>query len=223
MSNIFKMLIWMTSFLLCLSCNKENDGRLTEKANIEGQANAEGQRKTEAVKALEMERDLETRQRFYQALSGTFNGNMKTELNTGEVLDVNVRFTFIPNLPPYRRERSRTVDEILFDSNNLFLTVEVLHFDPKDNAITFHCVFERVYPDRDKGIINLIKDGCHSLFILQIFEADPTNSTLDLKLASEKLSKEILNGQKSKIEVLKGIRHSTKTRDIFAVSVKRQD
>ncbi len=221
MENLFKLLIGTMVFLMCVSCNKDNDGRLTEKANIEGQANAEGQRKAEAIKALEMESDLEMRQRFYQALSGTFNGIIKTKLSNGEILDLNVRFTFIPNLPPYKVDRSRTMDEIISDLNNLYLTVDVLHFDPKDSAIAFPCTFEKVHPDLAKGTISLAKDGCPSLFTLHIFAPDPSDLNLELKFVSERVSREILNGQRDRVEELKGFRQSSKTPNIFDVSVKR--
>ncbi|MDZ4660537.1 MAG: hypothetical protein SGJ18_02840 [Pseudomonadota bacterium] len=209
---------------LCLTflsaCNKD-ELRMTDKANIEGEAQAQGQRKAEALRALEMEKDLAIRQRFYQALSGKFDGTIKSTLANGEILELNVRFTFVPSLPPYNSERSRALDEIISDINNLFFTVEVLHWDAKDSAIVFGCVFEKVRPDVAKGTINLAKDGCPSLFSLNIFEPDPSNPKPNLEVVSERLSNEILTGVKDKVDEIKGLRQSTKTTSVFELSLKR--
>ena len=214
-------LLVISGSLFFAGCSKENDGRMTEKANIEGEAQAQGQRKAEALRALEMETDLTKRQRFYQGLSGTFNGTIKSVQSSGDPIELNVRFNFIPSLPPYKSERSRATEEVIFDLNNLYFTVEVLHWDPKDAPIVFDCVFENVKPDLTKGTINLAKDGCSSIFSIFLFEPDTTVPAPDLSSVSQRLASEILAGQKDKIEELKGIRQSTKTPSVFQLSLKR--
>lgn len=217
---VFKVLPLILGLIFLASCGK-NDGRLTEKANIEGEGQAQGQRKNEIQRAKEMENDLAIRQRFYQALSGTFNGSIKTTTSTGEVLELNVRFTFVPSVPPYKSDRSRALDEIIADLNNLSFNVEVLHWDPQDSAIVFGCVFEKIRPDLAKGTVVLAKDGCASLFTLHVFENDPANPNQDMKEVSEKLAHEILSGQKDSVKEVKGFRQSTKATGIFDLSMKR--
>ncbi len=219
----FMFLILFSTFLVACSQDPE---KLKEKSNIEGEAQAKGQQRAEGDRATKMEKDLATRQNFYQALSGIYEGNLIGDDANGNAINLNVRFTFVPSLPPYKSDRIRTIDEVTNDLNNLFLTVQVVQWDPIDkDSIVFGCTYQHVRPDLTRGEINLAAGDCQSLFKINIFETDPTKSApsqKDIEEISSKISKEILSGERTSIPELVGYRQSVKTISTLVLKVKRK-
>lgn len=222
MKSIF-YLIFCSLFLI--GCN-QNPDKLKEKADLEGEGQTKGQQRAEGERAALMEKDLATRQNFYQALSGIYEGELSGVDPSGKPLSLNVRLTFVPSLPPYKSDRVRALDEIIANINNLYLTVQVLQWDPVDqDSIVFGCTYENVRPDLTKGIINLADAECQSLFNIKVFETDPTKPTpteKDIDGISGKVSQEVLSGQRDSIPELIGVRQSVKTISILNLKVKKK-
>ncbi len=220
---VFLCLIFASMFLM--GCNQDPE-KLKEKADIEGEAQSKGQQRNEGGRATKMEADLATRQNFYQALAGIYEGSLVGADANGSPINLSVRLTFVPSLPPYKSDRIRTVDEVTSDLNNLFLTVQVVQWDPVDkDSIVFGCTYEHVRPDLTKGEINLAAGDCQSLFKINVFETDPTKPTpsqKDIDLISGKISKEVLNAERTLIPELVGIRQSVKTISTLALKVKKK-
>lgn len=83
-----------------LSARLENQEQLRQQAYREGKAAAEAELAANnanlAAKAHLMEADLATRQLFYQANRGTYEGALATERG-----EFKLRITLVPSLPPY--------------------------------------------------------------------------------------------------------------------------
>ncbi|OQW53847.1 MAG: hypothetical protein A4S09_06420 [Proteobacteria bacterium SG_bin7] len=211
---------------LTLGCNQDAS-KLKEKADLEGEGQSKGQQRAESERAAKMEKDLATRQNFYQAIAGIYEGTLTGVDSSNAPINLNVRLTFIPSRPPYKPDRVRTVDELVEEMNNLFLTVQVTQWDPVDkDAIVFGCTYSQVRPSLLKGEINLAPAGdCKSLFKIRVFETDPaipSPSENDIEVISGKISEEVLTAQRSTIPELIGVRQTEKTISILTLKVKKK-
>ena len=124
-----KLLVIMMSLSL-FACSK-NDDRMKEKAAIESESSTASQLRVEnenlANKAEKMEKDLAKKNRFYQALKGTYEGTMTTNLGTTKV-----SIDFSPSKSIFPVTRVRQLEEIASDLNELFLTAHVVQSDPNN-------------------------------------------------------------------------------------------
>ncbi len=222
MKNFFVLIF---SLIFLAACNQDAN-KLKEKADLEGEGQSKGQQRAENQRAQAMEADLATRQNFYQALAGNYEGDLKGVDSAGKAIDLKIRFTFVPSLPPYKAERTRAIDEVISDINNLFLTVQVLQWDPVDkDSIVFGCTYENVRPDLQKGVINLAEGDCPSLFKLNVFETDttkPAPTEKDIEVMSGKISQEVLAAERAIVPELVGIRQSVKTISTLNLKVKKK-
>lgn len=146
---------------------KENVGFLIERARNEGKAQAEAQLKTQndnlAKKAQEMEADLALRNKFYQAVRGTYEGNLATERG-----NFKIRITLIPSLPPYDSGRTRTLEEVTADLINLYFNAQVMQWNPENQLGAVGCRVERIRPDITTGEISIASEACKNLYSIKL-------------------------------------------------------
>ena len=118
MKQTFCLLIILFSLIAC----SKNDDRMKEKAALESESSTTSQIRVEnenlATKAEKMEQDLTKRHRFYQAIKGKYEGDIKTPLGT-----FNIRVTLTPSHAPIPVSRVRQLEEIASDLNNLSLNI----------------------------------------------------------------------------------------------------
>lgn len=136
-------------------CNGVSD---TEKqlADINGQAQADRQiqANNEDLKKHidEAKSELGTRQRFYQGVAGTYEGQITKQ--DGNAENLKTRMILSPTVPEYDPDRYRTLDEVQSDLKNLALNVEVVQWDP-DTGSTWGCFFTNAIPDLNSGTVRL--------------------------------------------------------------------
>jgi hypothetical protein len=148
-------------FVTCASIGCTSlDEQIAEQERIRGQVssaesvmagNADLERKARA-----MEADLDRRQRFYQGVAGRFTSEAIPEPG-GQSRRFQVELA--ASVPPYRSSRVRALEEIIFDLNNLSLTVRVTLVDPATGGM-FPCTFTEVRPNTSTGQIELIAPTC---------------------------------------------------------------
>lgn len=147
---------------LALAACQGND-RLVEKASIEGTATARTQIEAENEnlrrRSREMEDDLARRQRFYQAVAGTYEGALETDQGT-----FSMRIVLVPSLPPYRSERVRLPEEIASDLNNLYLNAQIVQWNPANPLSATGCRVEAIRPDLGRGEIQIATNNCPNLY-----------------------------------------------------------
>lgn len=156
-------------------CEADKQG-INEKAVIEGKATSEAGIQAEnanlASKAREMETDLSLRHRFYQAVRGTFEGDLETNQGT-----YRIRLTLVPSLNPYRTPRTRQLDEIVSDLNNLYFNAQVVQWNASNPLSAVGCRVNGIRPDLVNGEITIAAEACPNLYSLRI--ADVAAAAVD--------------------------------------------
>jgi hypothetical protein len=219
------LMVFMSIFFLG-SC-QQGDERFREKAALEGEESAKKQIEAEKEylegRAVEMESDLARRQRFYTGVSGMYEGIMQGA-DAGDTFKV--RFTFAPSLPPYKSNRTRALDEIIQDLNNLHFNVQVIQWteDGIGSGIAFGCVFQNVRPDLETGQMHLAATDCPSLYSINLAEdglVPSLGQIKGLKSNSARFAQALLNEQQELVTAIKGFRQVTKSSTIFNFAVTR--
>ncbi len=195
-----------------LGCANQGSEKIKERAEVEGQAQAQAQAKAERdsqeARAKEMESDLQQRESYYQALSGTYEGKFQL---AGE--EFRARLRLAPSLSIYRGTRVRTADEITSDLNTLNLVVQSTHWPLSAPSAAVGCLFLAVRPDLKLGTIHTFLDTCPY--------------TLDFSLSSDELvsaksmGQKILNGELKQVEALNLQMKPTARPDVFSMALKR--
>lgn len=238
--------------MFALGCN-QGDERLEEKAKIEGKAQAqaelqaqidnlekkveiakaEGRAQAEAeisadntnraAKAQQMEADLATRHLFYQALKGTYEGALATERG-----EFRVRITLIPSLPPATYARSRQLEEITSDLNNLYFHAQILEWNPTNRLSAVGCRVENIRPNINKGEIAIASSTCPNLYKLRIVDPEAEHSVTTEENPTPKDSEvsnataiAIREGKITELSEIRGEKHPTTNASIYTFSVKR--
>lgn len=200
------------------------DDRLKDKARIEGIESAESQVEAENRNrvrlAEQMEEDLEQRHRFFDAITGSFEGEMLTP----DGVKFGTRYTFNPSLPRYpNSDRARTVEELAYELNNLYINAHVVEWSPRRGGpdspeLAFGCVYEEVRPDLAKGKIVLSSKDCNATYTLYLsYDGSRGNRQ---KVASALAAKILANELKS-VSVIVGEKQTVYTSRRFSVSTTR--
>ena len=210
-----------------LQAQVENIDLVVQRARAEGRAQAEaeinaGNANLEA-KAQLMEADLATRHLFYQALKGTYEGGLATERG-----EFKVRITLVPSLPPATYARSRQLEEITSDLNNLFFHAQVLQWNPANRLSSVGCRVENIRPDINKGEIAIASSNCPNLYKLKIADPEAERSVTTEENPSPKAPEvasataaAIRDGKISELAEIRGEVHPTTNASIYRLSVKR--
>lgn len=145
----------------------QGDSRLREVSQIEAE---KGQEVTDG-KALEMEARLARQQRFFQGVSGTFQGKMKIA-SSGSVFDV--KFIVTPSIPSYTGDRTRSMDEITWDLTNLTLSIESSMTKKLNSGDDFStgCNYTDLRPKTDSGFIYVTVTNCPVTYTLSLGESE---------------------------------------------------
>ena len=140
-------------FVAVLSACDGGDSRLREKATIEGEATARRQVEAENDRlrawGQEMEEELTMRHRFFEGVSGIYEGTVDVPGTTPS----SIRIVLNPSIPRFPdRSRARTIEELSFELNNLnFIGQAVTWYnigtgdEPREDG--FGCTYEAVRPD----------------------------------------------------------------------------
>lgn len=204
--------------MFALGCN-QGDERLVEKARIEGQASSEAATQSAneslAKKASEMESDLAVRHRFYQALKGTYEGAMETEQG-----EFKVKITLVPSLPPYATGRTRQLEEIAADLNNLYLNVQVVQWNPANRLSAVGCRIEQVRPDIVSGEISIASENCPNFYGLRIADEGANVSKFD-PARSGVIASYVRDGRMDRVASIQGEVHPTTNASVYQISVSR--
>ncbi len=144
-----------------------NQAKLIDQARQQGRAQSEEQLSIEngnlSAKAQRMESDLAKRHRFYQSISGTYEGQLTTEQG-----NFNIRITLVPSLSPYAAGRTRQLEEITADINNLFLNAQIVQWSSENQLSSVGCRVTNVRPDLINGTISIASPECSNIYLLSL-------------------------------------------------------
>ena len=185
-----------------IACSK-NDDRLKEKAALESESSTTSQVRVEnenlATKAEKMEQDLAKRHRFYQAVKGSYEGDIKTNIGT-----FNIRITLTPSLSPMPIARVRQLEEIASDLNTLALNAQIVQWDPNNANSAVGCRMSGIKPDIIKGELAISTESCPNLYLIKITERDFNGTSSENSDVAVRVASEVLRGDISEIDSLNG-------------------
>lgn len=192
----------------------KSDEKIKDIAGIQGEAQANAGWEVLDARARAMEEDLKTRQRFYHALEGTYDGTL--QLSQG---DFKIRLTLSPSLPRYvPGDRVRTVEEVAADLNGLHLNVQIVQWNPRSNFGSVGCLVTNVKPDIIGGYVNVVSESCPNHYRFEI--SDATMDRLDARAASS-LADTITTGRLDSVPRLNGRVQPTTTANVYTFSAGR--
>ena len=173
------------------SCGND-DKRLKEKTRVEGETLTNVENSNLAIKAEAMEKDLVRRHRFYQAVKGTYEGSVSSSEATFKI-----RITLSPSLSPIAVGRTRQLEEITADLNNLMMNTKASQWDPSSSLSSVSCTVSDIRPDIERGEITIAKEGCQNFYLLKVADAG-TNAT------ATSIAEQILNGSLENVKSIEG-------------------
>lgn len=203
----------------------QGDDRLKEKAEIEGEASAKKQKEAEKAylesRSREMEQDLLLKEKFFRAVTGTYVGSFKTEVG-----ELQVKLKLIPSLPIFKTGRVRSLEEIVFELNNLHFNVQVVHWNASNNLSASGCVFSGIKPNLENGQINIAADNCLNVYWVSVAEKAFTSEQIlkkpdEVENQAEAIAHAILSGDNYEVENLAVKMQGTNNAREFGFSVKR--
>lgn len=208
-----------------LSVQKEHLDELINRARLEGKATAEEELIAEnenlKKRSTEMEADLSTRHKFYQAVAGTYEG----DLVTGEG-KFKVRLKLTPSISPYPISRIRLPEEIANDIQNLHFNLLVVEWNAENKDAAAGCRIEGLKPSIVEGEATVTKESCSSLYAFRLFdkkvvqpdEVGKPNMAFEF---SERVVKEILAGKITQVSEIHGEKQLTTNANIYTFKAKR--
>lgn len=191
--------LFLISFLLITACGKGDD-RMKEKSKMESESQLQAENENLSKKADAMEKDLTRRHLFYQAIKGIYEGSITTANG-----NFNIRITLSPSLPPIRSSRSRQLEEIVSDLNNLALNTQIIQWDPNNMNASVGCPGISVRPDIEKGeIIIPSSSDCKNLYNIKITERGFFGTQIENSNIANQIARQVLNGDLKEIDSITG-------------------
>lgn len=208
-----KAILVLMSILTIVSCSKD-DNRLKQKAALEGESSSQSQVRVEnanqSAKAQQMEKDLNRRHRFYQAVKGMYEGEISTNFGT-----FNIRITLNPSLAPMNHNRVRQLEEISADLNNLMIQAQILQWDPKNEATAIGCRVSNIRPDIEKGTLAISTESCPNLYNISITDRSFRGSNSENLSLAKSLAESILEGDLLGVDSINGTVQPSTNASIF--------
>ncbi|HAR44185.1 MAG TPA: hypothetical protein DCS07_16395 [Bdellovibrionales bacterium] len=219
---------------LTLLSGCQGNERLVEKAGLEGAVAAEKQVDAENVnlkrRSSELELDLSRRQRFFQAVAGTYEGSLQTDQGA-----FNMRVTLVSTIPPFASDRTRMPEEIVSDLNNLSISTQIVQWHPSNSMSATGCRAMGIRPNLTEGELTVASSECPNFYTVKISdepgagkdEADPENrESLKRKWSqeasqSEKIAHAILEGKGGVVQHLIGQMKPTTNAEVYYFMLKR--
>ena len=199
MKNVISLLFVFSTLIAC----SKNDDRMKEKAALEGESSTTSAVRVEndnlAKKAEKMEADLTKRHRFYQAIKGIYEGDIKTNLGS-----FRIRLTLTPSLAPVPVNRVRQLEEISADLNNLSLNAQVVQWDPNNANSAVGCRMSGIRPDIIKGELAISTETCPNLYLIKVGEREFSGSSFENSEVAARISMQLLSGDLSEVDSING-------------------
>lgn len=207
-----KTILALSLVLLTSACGNQSDDRLKEVSKVQSEADQDVQK----ARAQELEADLAQRQLYYQALTGEFEGTVKTDGG-----DFSVRINLVPKVPAYKPSRVRTVEEVTSDLIDLGFKIQVVQWNPLNESTAMGCVFEEIKPNLEEGAIYAIADSCPSFFSLFPSKEDLAAIDPDHKKESRGMSASILKGGTKQVNRLVALSKPSSNPKMFKFDLTR--
>ena len=163
-----------------------------------------------------MEKDLNQRKHFIEAIEGNFSG----EVAVGDI-DFDIKARFTSSIPIAYSDRIRTLDEINYELSNLALNMNIKLENPRVSNSAVSCIVENYRPDINKGIINIISESCKNIFKLMLADDFTTSDFQTQERRAKKLAQSVRNNEIEQIDILSGLFESSVSTNEYEFKLKR--
>lgn len=208
------MKFFLNSILcLCLLACSNGEQGLREQTIIQTKEEIDAQNKNLQEWSEKLELDLQKRRAFIGAVEGEFQGSF----SVGDTI-YSIRSYISPTIPDYEVDRTRSLEELEFELQNLNLNIQIIQWVPETQLAVGGCIFEEIKPDLRKGVVNLISENCSNTYQLYLSEKLYTETNYGptpLEAHSARLAQKIKNGNFESVDRFEGkIRSSMSSRVI---------
>lgn len=212
-----KKIIFMTALVALLaSCSKGGDKRLAQQETIRAQEQLQAQNENQKQWAEKMELDLNKRKYFLKAIKGEFEGELNIK---GTLFTITAKF--LPSIPVQFSDRTRTLEEINYEIQNLSLNLNVKIENPSVDNSASSCTIEGYKPDIANGVIAVLSESCKNIFNLAIADSLDELSINEASEAAYKLSNEVTSGQLERVDFFDGFFESSVSSKQYRLKLKR--
>jgi hypothetical protein len=193
----------------------QGDERIGEVSTKERQAQIDVENKL----ATEMENDLQTRQKFYQAVAGVYEG--QAQANSGTVF--NIRIRLVPSIAPFSAKRVRMREEVASDLNNLYYNAQVLLWTPESKVGAVGCRATGIRANLNEGTIEIASTDCPNFYTIKINDEGLINGKVqDTSVAnSQRIARGIMDGKITKAASIYGEIQPTSSSDALNFTAER--
>ncbi len=194
-----KLLALLTLTISLFSCSKNGDGRIAEQEDIRAREQVEAQNENQENWSRKMEKDLNERKHFIKAIEGVFSGEL-----TVENIDFDIKAEIASSIPIVFSDRSRTLDEINYELENLALNLHIKLENPRVPNSAVSCTIEGYKPDVEKGLIKIISESCRNIF--KLFLSDDLANTEPVVVSNRatELARSASQNEITQIDILSG-------------------
>lgn len=213
MKNIVTIILLSLTFY---SCSKGGDERLKEQESIRSQEQINAQNENQREWAEKMEKDLNQRKHFIEAIEGSFTG----EAAVGDI-DFDIKARFTSSIPIAYSDRIRTLDEINYELSNLALNMNIKLENPRVSNSAASCIVENYRPDINKGIINIISESCKNTFKLMLADDFTISDFQTQERRAMQLAQSVRNNEIEQIDILSGLFESSVSTNEYEFKLKR--
>lgn len=214
---IMKNIVLIGAILLgAVACSKGGDERIGEQENIKVRKQIEALNDNQRNWALTMEKGLNERKYFIKAVEGAFLGEVSVN-----GVDFLIKAEMLASIPIVISDRSRTLDEINFELQNLTLTIHVKMENPRVLSSAVSCTIENHRPNIREGVIKIISNSCKNIFKLMLSDTLEQTDLLDRSTRSAQLARSVMSNEITQIDILNGLFESSASTEIYPFTLKR--
>jgi len=211
-----KIIIVLMTICSFVSCSKNGDERIADQEDIRARQQVDAQNENQNEWARKMEKDLDERKYFIKAIEGSFSGEL-----TVDDIDFYIKAEMVSSLPIILSHRTRTLNEINYELENLALNLHVKLENPRVANSAVSCTIEGYKPDIKKGLIKIISESCKNIFQLMISDDLNLEEESVIRSRAEILAESARHNEISQINILSGIFESSVSTKQYKFKLKR--
>jgi hypothetical protein len=211
------ILIILSITLTLVSCSKGGDDRLAKQENIRSTEQLNAQNQNQREWAQKMEKDLNKRKFFIEAIEGTYLGDL-----TVDEIDFTIKAELSSSIPISFSDRTRTLDEINYELENLAINLHVKLENPRVSNSAVSCTIEGYKPDIEKGLIKIISESCKNIFKFMVSDDLLLIDRDTILSRARSLARSASLNELTQIDILSGIFESSISTKEYQFKMKRQ-
>jgi len=175
-----KLLMILAMSILVWGCAEQDQSKYQKRANLDAQEAVKEEQQAQDRRSVEMEADLTRLHNLYEAISGEYQGVMKSE-----GYEFLVRFELKPTLSRYQGGRIRQPSEVEADLLNLKLVVYETTTAMNGSGSVYGCNYLEVQPIVAKGELYLTTQACQRNFEIKFSDGQGAWTSSQLALMAQ--------------------------------------